>query len=95
MELKLHEKIKFESLTISLNGGGHKIIMNENGRRNGDLSYAEITLEIPESFSQKFRVYNTKEKENCIKIIEFDIYRVTITEIEWNGNSVKLEIEKH
>lgn len=94
MELKLNESKKFEDLTITVTDGGHKILMDENGKRNGDLSFAELTLQTPKLSAQKFRVYHPASKNNFNRIILFDDYKVTTKDMDWNGASVKLEIEK-
>lgn len=94
MELKLNESKKFEDLTVAVTDGGHKILMDENGKRDGDLSFAELTLQTPKLPAKSFRVYHPEGKKDFNKNIEFDNYIVTIKDMEWNGASVKLEIEK-
>ena len=94
MELKLNESKKIESLTVALTDGGHKILMGENGGRDGDLSFAEITLQTSAWPAKSFRIYHPEGKKDFNKNIEFDNYIVTIKDMEWNGESVKLEIEK-
>jgi len=94
MELKLNESKKIESLTVVLTDGGHKILMGENGGRDGDLSFAEITLQTSAWPAKSFRIYHPEGKKDFNKNIEFDNYIVTIKDMEWNGESVKLEIEK-
>ncbi len=94
MELKLNESKKFEDLTVAVIDGGHKILMDENGKRDGDLSFAEITLQTSACPAKSYRVYHPEGKKDFNKNIEFDNYIVTIKDMEWNGASVKLEIEK-
>ena len=94
MELKTNESKKFEDLIVTLTGGGHKILMGENGKRDGDLSFAEITLQTSTWPAKSFRIYHPEGKKDSNKNIEFDNYIVTTKDMEWNGASVKLEIEK-
>lgn len=94
MELKLNESKKMEDLTITVTDGGHKILMDENGKRNGDLSFAELTLQTSKLSAKKFRVYHPESENNFNRIILFDTYKVTTKDMDWNGVSVKLEIEK-
>jgi len=94
MELKTNESKKFEDLTVTLNGGGHKILMGEDGGRSGDLSFAEITLQTPGWPAKIFRIYHPEGKKVFNKNIEFDNYIVTAKDMEWNGASVKLAIER-
>lgn len=95
MELKLNESKKFEDLTVTITDGGHKILMDGNGKRNGDLSFAELTLQTTKLSAKKFRVYHPASKNNFNRIILFGDYTVTTKDMGWNGASVKLEIEKN
>lgn len=94
MELKTNESKKFEDLTVTLTDGGHKILMDENGKRSGDLSFAEITLQTPTLSAKNFRIYHPEGKNDFNKNIEFDKYIVTTKDMEWNGASVLLSIER-
>ncbi len=85
------ESITFDDLTITIGGGGHKILMTEDGKRGGDLSFAEVTFKTPRNTLQQriFHPQGNKETE-----IDFDSYHIEILDMEWNGTSVKLRIQK-
>ncbi|HET7115711.1 MAG TPA: hypothetical protein VFI29_04440, partial [Hanamia sp.] len=92
MELKTNESKKFEDLTVTLTDGGHKILMGEDGRRSGDLSFAEITLQTHALPAKSYRIYHPEGEKEFNKNIEFGNYIVTAKDMEWNGVSVKLAI---
>lgn len=94
MELKTNETKSFDSLSVTLTGGGHKILMNEKGKRGGDLSFAEIVLETPEHPAENFRLYHPEGKDGLRKHIEFDNYLIAVKDMEWNGISIELSIER-
>lgn len=94
MELKTNETKKFEDLTVSHTGGGHKILMDEKGKRSGDISFADITLQTTSWPAKTFRLYSPKENKDLNSNIAFDNYIITVKNIEWNGRSVKLQIER-
>lgn len=58
------------------------------------LSFAEITLQTPAWTAKSFRVYHPEGKNDLNRNIEFDNYIVTLKDMEWNGASVKLAIER-
>lgn len=94
MDLKINESKKNEDLTVTLTGGGHKILMGKNDGNIGDLSFAEITLQTPTSPAKSYIIFHPEGKKELNKNIEFDNYIVTTKDMEWNGASVKLSIER-
>ena len=90
IELKEGTSLVYDDLTIVHIGGGHKITMNENGKRSGDLSFAEIMLQTPDLAATKVRFYHPEGKMN--EVIEFGKYVITVKDVAWNGVFVMLDI---
>lgn len=92
MDLKLNESKVFEGLKVTLTDGGHKILMDENGKRGGDLSFAEITLQTATAPAKVVRLFHPSGTR--ASSVEFDDYSVTVQAMEWNGARVTLAISK-
>lgn len=84
-----------DGLTVAHAGGGHKILADEAGHRAGDLSFGEIELKAEGSPPMKKRVYaQLPNRDEETKEIQFGPYLITVTEVGWNGNPIKLLIKK-
>ncbi|HET7116591.1 MAG TPA: hypothetical protein VFI29_08880 [Hanamia sp.] len=92
LELKENDSLVYDDLTIVHIDGGHKITMNEKGKRSGDLSFADVVLQTPAAEATRVRFYNPEGKEN--KTIEFGKYIITVKNVAWNGATVMLDIRK-
>ncbi|HEY5370854.1 MAG TPA: hypothetical protein VIJ75_17855 [Hanamia sp.] len=92
IELKEGTSLVYDDLTIVHIDGGHKITMDEKGKRSGDLSFAEVMLQTPDVKSTKVRFYHPEGKKNGV--IEFGSYAITVKEVAWNGVFVMLDIRK-
>jgi len=82
----------YDDLTIVHIDGGHKITMNEKGKRSGDLSFAEVVLQTPDVETTKVRFYHPEGKKNGV--IEFGKYVISVKDVAWNGVFVMLGIRK-
>ncbi len=77
-------------LSITNIGGGHKILMSQDGKGGGDASFTDIALETPKKAKENTRVLNLdKEVESPFV---FDTYLITPKEVGWDGDSVTLSI---
>ena len=93
IELKIKESLLCDGLTLKHVGGGHKITMDENGRRSGDLSFADVLLSTKKLTPKKVRLFHPNIGEKVL--VEFENYVVTVAEVGWNGAFVRLEISKN
>lgn len=92
LELKENDSLVYDDLTLVHEGGGHKITMDENRKRSGDLSFAKVMLQTPDLAATKVRFYQPEDKIN--EVIEFGKYVITVKEVAWNGAIVMLDIRK-
>ena len=92
IELKENDSLVYDDLTLIHKDGGHKITMDEKGKRSGDLSFAEVVLQTPEVEATRVRFYDPEGKKNGT--IEFGKYVITVNEVSWNGTFVRLNIRK-
>lgn len=92
MELQLNETKTFEGLSVTLSDGGHKILMDDQGHRSGDLSFAEITVQTAGAPVKKVRLFHPSGTRPSS--FEFDGYTIGITAMAWNGARVTLVISK-
>jgi len=92
IELKENDSLVYDDLTLIHKDGGHKITMDEKGKRSGDLSFAEVLLQTPQVEATRVRFYSPEGKMNST--IEFGNYVITVNEVSWNGVYVRLEIRK-
>lgn len=92
IELKENDSLLYDDLMLIHKDGGHKITMDEKGKRSGDLSFAEIVLQTPEVEATTVRFYDPEGKMNGT--IEFGKYVITVNEVSWNGAFVRLNIRK-
>lgn len=89
-----NESVKFEALTVTNLGGGHKILQNPDGGRGGDLSFAEIELKADDVDTVKMRVYTPSGVEyDPDKDTYFGAYRIRVMDVGWNGEPVTLLVE--
>ena len=92
VELKEGGSVVYDDLTIVHIDGGHKITMNEKGKRSGDLSFAEVLLQTPGVEATRVRFYDPEGKKK--EPVEFGKYVIMVKEVSWNGAIVKLDIRK-
>ena len=92
VELKENDSLNYDDLKIIHIDGGHKITMNEKGKRSGDLSFAEVVLQTPGMEVRRVRFYDPEGKMK--EPFEFGKYVIIVKEVSWNGAMVKLEIRK-
>jgi hypothetical protein len=92
IEIKSGEAATIGDLVITNGGGGHKILMAENGGRGGDLSYAKLIFETPRKVKEAIRVYGSLESSNVPTV--FDNYLIHTKDVGWNGETVTLEISE-
>ncbi|MDD3301933.1 MAG: hypothetical protein PHN31_00115 [Candidatus Gracilibacteria bacterium] len=80
--IKKGEKISYKNLTIINKGGGHKIFMDRSDKLYTDLSILISGKNIEDAmfFSDTKKLYSP--------------YLISIFEIGWNGEYIKLKIEK-
>lgn len=90
IEIKSKETKTIDDLTLTHVGGGHKILMSDEGGRGGDMSIANISFKTPRAEPFEKRFYNEEEKET----FEFDNYKITLVDMTWNGAIVTLKINK-
>jgi hypothetical protein len=92
IKLTGNEPISIDDLTITLDGGGHKILMGENGGRAGDRSFAYIILQTPRIAPKRIMIYPIRKGADTGN--DFDMYHIICTQMEWNGKTVTLVITK-
>ncbi|EKE11388.1 MAG: hypothetical protein ACD_15C00092G0002 [uncultured bacterium] len=84
--IKKGEKIGYKNLSITNNGGGHRILI-----KGGDRSYADLIFSLTDE--------NKKEiiNENVMAYSgekPFGPYMLDIRKIGWNGEFVEINIRK-
>ncbi len=77
-------------LSITNMGGGHKILMTEDNRRGGDLSFADLSFETTRKNKWITKVFNSSDTLKSPFV--FDNYIITTKEVGWNADSVTLSI---
>ena len=92
VELKENDSLVYDDLTLVHTDGGHKITMNEKGKRSGDLSFAEVKLQTPGVEATRVRFYDPEGKEK--EPVEFGKFIITVKNVAWNGTIVTLDIRK-
>jgi len=93
--LSYGETITIDGLTIAHMGGGHKILADDEGHRAGDLSFGEIELKaagVPPEKTRVFTPLNEGGKEE--NEIQFGPFLITVTEVGWNGNPIKVMVKR-
>lgn len=78
--------VKVGDLSITNIGGGHKIIMSGDTKRDGDASFTNLALETPRKLKENTRVYGVEPP------FVFDTYLIEPKEVGWDGDSVTLSI---
>lgn len=92
LELKENDSLVYEDLTMVHKDGGHKITMDEKGKRSGDLSFADVVLQTPGVEDTRVRFYDPEGKKK--EPIEFGKYVISVKKVAWNGAIVMLDIRK-
>lgn len=84
-----------DGLTVAHAGGGHKILADEFGHRAGDLSFGEIELKAEGVAPEKTRVFSPRHErgEEEVEFI-FGPYLITVVDVGWNGEPIKLLIKR-
>ncbi len=77
-------------LSITNVGGGHKILISQEGQGGGDVSFTNLALETPRKAKEIMRIMNSSETLKTPFV--FDTYLITIQKIGWDGDSVTLSI---
>lgn len=90
IELKEYDSLVYADLMLVHKGGGHKITMDEKGKRSGELSFAEVELLCPDMEDKQVRFYHPEGGRNTS--IEFGTYIISVIDMGWNGAFVTLEI---
>lgn len=90
MELKEYDSLVYLDLTLVHEGGGHKITMDEKGKRSGDLSFADIVLQASGIGDARSRFYHPEGGKNAP--VEFGNYLIAVVDMNWNGALVTLDI---
>ena len=90
IEIKAGETVTVDRLHIKNLGGGHKILPVRDGKGGGDLSYAELELETTTGTKTKVTMFD--DAESKAKPFVFEDYLIRTKSVNWNGESVGLEI---
>lgn len=91
IELKSGETISYKEITLTHKDGGHKILADENGKRSGDLSFADIVFKSGDAEPVKHRFF-APVPERINKPFRFGQYLFSVKTMSWNGVGVVLQI---
>ncbi len=90
--IKKTKTVVVGDLSVTNMGGGHKILMTEDNRRGGDLSFADLSFETTRKKKWITRVMNSGDTLQSPFV--FDNYIITTKEIKWDADSVILSINR-